>query len=112
MLFKSPQSKLTPSHLHVLYFWLLCRGFSSVPGPNLSAASFETSEESSRSIHTKTKLNHTNNITKYNFILNVQIFLFKQNEVRSSKYNHYVKYIATTSTGKTLLQGSVARTDC
>ena len=57
----------------VLYFWLLSRGFSSVPGPNLSAVSFETSEEFSCSIHTKTKLNHKNNLTKDNFILNVQI---------------------------------------
>ena len=45
----------------VLYFWLLSRDFSSAPGPNLSVASFETSEKSSRSIHTKTKLNHKNN---------------------------------------------------
>ena len=54
----------------------LSRGFNSVPGPNLSAAYFQTSEESSRSLHTKTKLNHKSNITKDNFIPNVQI-LFK-----------------------------------
>ena len=51
----------------------LSRGFCSVPGPNLSAAYFQTSEKSSLSIHTKTKLNHKNNITKHNFIPNVQI---------------------------------------
>ena len=51
----------------------LSRGFCSVPSPNLSAAYFQTSEKSSRSIHTKTKLNHKNNITKHNFIPNFQM---------------------------------------
>ena len=60
-----------------MYFLLLSRGFSSVPGPNLSTASLEASEESFRSIHTKTKLNHKNNTTKDNFILNVQISLIQ-----------------------------------
>ena len=50
--------------------------FNSVRGPNLSAAS-KASEKSSRSIHTKTKLNHKNNLTKDNFIINVQISLFE-----------------------------------
>ena len=32
-----------------MYFWLLSRGLCSVPGPNLSAASFDAPEESSQS---------------------------------------------------------------
>ena len=76
-LVQQDQALYTSPQFIVLYLWLLSMDFSSVPGPNQSAASFETSEESSRSIHTKTKLNQKSNIPKDNFILNVQISLFK-----------------------------------
>ena len=85
-----------------MHFWLLPGGFSSVPGPNLTAVS---SVKSSRSTHSLTKLNHTNNTTNDNFILNVQILIH-------NALDHQNIIIMFTSAGKISPHGSVARTDC
>ena len=77
---QSVYNELLRNFADIIFIVLFCisgcclsKGFCSVPGPNLSAAYFQTSEKSSRSIHTKTKLNRKNNITKHNFSPNVQI---------------------------------------